>query len=314
MCLLVDYYFDILFRKISTKDLSNLQLKFVIECTTIVDPRLRALSEQGIEALAHIFYLQKNRPRLGPLIEEIVPRIAAFSEVAQNKNFFTVIHEILSHFRKRLLAKPELIGMLIDGLVKRLLISYPDAKKPRNNQKEIVTQIWNIICDVANDSKFIPAYQYDIEKVMEPLFVALQENDQVPFETDLLYYVEIVTKRSKDVSPSCWSTLKAFPKIFLRYNQLMSSLLPALNQMIINGKETLNKDPDSVLVLIQMGLEGLRPTHRKASEPNACEAALLLQLIFQYLTPAISNETWEKIIVKCLHELTETEKTYLQIK
>jgi len=93
----------------------------------------------------------------------------------------------------------------------------------------------------------------------------------------------------------------------------LSSLFPALNQIILIGRYTLSKDPSSIQALVEIGVQGLNPTHEKATEANSLEAALLLQLIFQCLG-GISGQDWERIIVACIEKLKSTDKGYLKTK
>jgi len=313
MCLFIGYYFEHLFQEKSKKEYFALQLVFITEALSDHQKGILAVSEQAIDALESIILQDNIKTIIAPIIGEIVERLSYYMEFVETPDFFDIINELFTNYKKELLADPKLISLLICGMVKRVQISNDVVKTDNKNEKIILSKIWNILRLLGRDPNFIPKYQDDIELLMEPLFNLFENDEQVSFEDDMLIYITIVTKLAQRVSDSCWKTLKTFPRIFFRSKGILSSLFPALNQIILIGRYTLSKDPSSIQALVEIGVQGLNPTHEKATEANSLEAALLLQLIFQCLG-GISGQDWERIIVACIEKLKSTDKGYLKTK
>ena len=274
-----------------------------------------AISEQAVDSLLCIFVQEETRPVLSPFVLDIAGRLAQYIIITKNPDFFEIVSEIFTSHKKQLLENPAIIGDFIEGMVKRVLKEIENLQKQEKEESEklIISKIWNIFRLIGEDKDFIPKYQEQIEKIMEPLFILFSEGNQVLYEDDMLIYVTVVTKLAKKVSPNCWMTLKAYPQIFARSKGIVSSLFPPLNQIIMYGHETISKDAGSVQTLLELGIQGLNPTHSLATPPDSCQAALLLHLCLQYLG-GISHESWEKIVFSCLEKFKSTDKGYLKTK
>jgi len=290
-----------------------MQLKFLVDCLAETGEGRRAISEQAVDSLSTVFKQNELRNKIGPLLPEVMEKLAYYIEFADTDAYFDVIEKLFTIFRKRLTENPVFIGGLISQMVKRVLIGLEDMKAigSKNAESQILNRIFGIISIISEDEGFIPQYQQEIETLFEPLLPYLDDN--APFDDDLIIYVGTTTKIAKRVSNFCWMVVKYFPRMFELSKGLFGCLFPSLNQVIIHGKPVLDQDPDSVRVFINMGIQGLNPTHKKASDSDACEAALILQLLIQY-SQAISNEDWQRIIVACLQKLNTTKKGYLKAK
>jgi hypothetical protein len=314
MCLFFGYYFENLFRGTNKREYFALQLVFITESLNDHQRGVLAVSEQAIDALESIVLQDGIKPIIAPVISEIVDKLGFFIEYVQTPDFFDIIKELFTNYKNELLADAKLISLLICGMVKRVQISNDVLKSGGDrNERIILNKIWNIFRLLATDPSFVPKYQDDIELLMDPLFSLFENDEHVSFEDDMIIYITEVTKLAQRVSDNCWRTLKAFPRIFYKSKGLISSIFPALNQIIIVGRHTLSQDPSSVQALVDMGIQGLSPTYEKAKEVNSLEAALLLQLIFQCLG-GVSGQDWERVIVACIEKLKSTDKGYLKTK
>jgi len=313
MCLFVGYYFEVLFLSPNAKEFFGMQLKFLIDCLAEREEGRRAISEQAIDSLSTVFKQNELRNKIGPFLPEVIEKLAYFIEFADNSAYFDIIEKLFTIFRKRLTQNPAFIGVLVSQMVKRILIELEDMRAihSKNAESQILNRIFGIIAIISEDEGLIPQFQQDIEKLLEPLLPYLDDN--APFDDDLIIYVTTTTKIAKRVSDFCWMVVKYFPKMFELSKGLFGSLYSSLNQVIIHGKSVLDQDPDSVRVFINMGIQGLNPTHKKATDSDACEAALILQLLIQY-SQAITNEDWQRIIVACLQKLNSTKKGYVKSK
>jgi len=313
MCLFFGYYFENLFQGTGKREFFSLQLVFITESLNDHQKGILAVSEQAIDSLESIILQDGIKPIIAPVISEIVDKLGFFIEYVQTPDFFDIIKELFTSYKKELLADAKLISLIICGMVKRVQISNEILKNGDRNERIILSKIWNIFRLLATDSSFVPKYQDDIEMLMDPLFSLFENDEHVQFEDDMIIYITEVTKLAQRVSDNCWRTLKAFPRIFYKCKGLISSIFPALNQIIIVGRHTLSQDPSSVQALVDMGIQGLNPADPRAKEVNSLEAALLLQLIFQCLG-GVSGQDWERIIVACIEKLKSTDKGYLKTK
>ena len=313
MCLFFGYYFENLFQGKDKKEFFSLQLVFVTESLNDHQRGILAVSEQAIDSLESIILQDNIKPIIAPVISEIVDKLGFFIEYVQTQDFFDIIKELFTNYKDQLLADPKLISLLICGMVKRVQISNDILKNDDRNERIILSKIWNIFRLLGSDPSFVPKYQDDIEMLMDPLFSLFENDEHVSFEDDMIIYITEVTKLAQRVSDNCWRTLKAFPRIFYKSKGLLSSIFPALNQIIIVGRHTLSQDPSSVQALVEMGIQGLNPAYERAKEVNSLEAALLLQLIFQCLG-GVTGQDWEKIVVACVEKLRSTDKGYLKTK
>lgn len=314
MCLIVGYFFEIIFQRQSQKEYLVTQLRFIVEALDVYNHEgLRAIAEQAVDALCNIFLQDNLRSKLREYLGDIIDKLASHIRVTDNVTFFDIIEELFSNYTKQLIATPDLIAILIDSMVKRIQSECQAKERSEKVQDIIFNKIWNIFREISRDTHFIPKHQEDIEKLMTPLFAYLEKDQRAPFEEEIMAYVTSVTKVSKNVSSSCWKIFKTFPTIFMRCKKLLSSVFPALNQIIIYGQTSLRKDSESLQELVEMSIQGLNPVHAQANEANVCEAALLMHLIFQYLD-SISNSDWERMLIACLEKLKTAKRAYLKTK
>ena len=312
MCLFIGYFMEVLFLRANAREFFGMQLKFLIDCLDERGEGRLAISEQAVDSLSTIFRQNELRNMIGPFLPDVIEKLGHYIEFADNAAFYDVIEKLFTIFRKRLTETPNFIGILLSQMVKRIHIECETLKNSgKKAESQILNRIWGIIQIVSEDETFIPKFQVDIEKLMEPLLPYLDDN--APFEDDLIIYVGSVTKIAKTVSEFCWNVVKAFPRMFEASKLTFGPLFTSLNQVIIYGKDVLNRDSDSVKVFVNMGIQGLNPTHKKAVESDVCEAALLLQLLIQY-SQAISPQDMEAMIVACLQKLNNAPKGYVKAK
>lgn len=311
MCLFIGYFMEVLFLRANAREFFGMQLKFLIDCLAERGSRL-AISEQAVDSLSTIFRQNELRNLIGPFLPDVIEKLGYYIEFADNAAFYDVVEKLFTIFRKRLTETPTFIGILISQMVKRIHIECETLKQSgKRAESQILNRIWGIIQIISEDESFIPKFQVDIEKLMEPLLPYLDNN--APFEDELIHYVGSVTSIAKNVSEFCWNVVKTFPRMFEASKLTFGPLFTTLNQVIIHGKELLNKDADSVKVFVDMGIQGLNPTHKKTVPSDVCEAALLLQLLIQY-SQAISPQNLEAIIVACLQKLNNSPQPYVKAK
>jgi len=292
-----------------------LQLTFVTDALTLHEQGLLSVSEQAVDSLLCLVCQDDSRPVVTPFLPDLVGRLSQYILVAKNPEFFEIILEVFTSYKRKLLENPGCIGDLIQGMVQRVLVELENLRKTEKeeSEKQIISKIWSVFIAIGEDKIFIPKYQAQVEEIMEPLFVLFANEKKVIFEDFMIIYATEVTKLSKQVSNHCWTTLKALPEIFARSKGIVASMFPLLNQFLIHGNQMISQDAESVQILVEIGVQGLNPTHPLTTETDSCQAALLLQLIIQYLGN-ISQQSWERIIVSCLDKLKSCEKGYLKTK
>jgi len=101
--------------------------------------------------------------------------------------------------------------------------------------------------------------------------------------------------------------------MFAECEFMLSNLFPALNQIIIHGDKTINSDPQSVQILIEMAVAALNPKCKQADDANVAEGGLLMQLILQYLDP-ISNEQMELMLTETYNKLVTVNEKHEFLK
>jgi len=316
VCLFLGYYFEIIFQRKNQKEFVELQLEFLVNCLSLQAPEVRAISEQAVDALSTIFQQNDQRNQIGPFLPKLIERLASYIECTNNQAYFDVIEEIFTTFRKRLLTNPVFLQQILEQLVNRSKIECELIAKDKSRGHIILNRIWAIIVDIGEEPSFIPRFQHDIEKIMEPLYKFIDIEGGAPFEEDLLKYITAVTKISKEVSPFCWSVLQVFPNIFMSSGQIFGSLFKPLNQLIIYGRARFEGEGGNNLVkiLLEMGCQGLNPTHKNANDADVCDAALILQLILQYLGGILPGE-WENMIQSVLEKLDSQQlKPFVKAK
>jgi len=306
------YYSIVLFREEGKEDMFKLLLRFLIECTGADRQNFAALSEQANESLYSMFEKENLTKSLSPFTIDILTALGTHVPSTMALKLFDTIYEIVTSFPTAISEKPELLLGLLEVLINRGKEEYEKIRSGET-KKVYLNKIWNIIRGIGEQKQYIDKYQAEIEKLLTPMFELLETNEDVDFDEDILNYATSATQISKKVSPSIWKLFQSFPKIFTRYEGMLGHLFPCLNYIIIYGSGIINQDPESIRILIEMGVAALSPKIKSADLANVSEGALFLQLILQYLRP-IPNELLENILKAVYEKLNQTKIDFLRAR
>jgi len=313
LCLFLGFYLKKLFMGPQMQENYQLYLSFLIKCSGLIDEDSQAIAEQAQNALCMLFD-EKVGPsqRILPFLGEILEEFASYIKVVQIDQFFEMIYEFTKTYQAYILENPQVFLNLLKIIVERAEEEYQEFKKDSSDENQILTTLWNTIRNIAEKPIFVQNFQENIEEILTPLFQHLEDDNNLPYENDILEYMVAVIKIRKQVTPLFWIVFKLFPKIFEKQKGMIWHLFEPLNQIIIHGKNVLNEDPETIKDLIKMLITGLNPTNIKANSANVSEAALLLQLAIQYL--AISEELWQEIIIASLNKVKVAELSFLKAR
>ena len=277
-----------------------------MECVGITHEDEQGIVEQATDSIQEMLSERGSILRLVPFISDILEKLASYIPQTLCISFFDAINEILKIYSPTLKKTPAIIGVFVSNLVERARLEYEVVRKSKGTPKLVLTKIWNIINGIGENKDFIPEFQEGIEKEMLPLFSFLETDDDLPFDDDILRYVNSTIKLSNKISPVIWNIFKLYPKIFDQRLSLVTPLFPSLNQIIVHGKDEIEGNSETIHTLVEMGIRGINTPHPDAGKSGPAMAALHFQILIQYV--GIPNEEMERMLHACLAKLNVTEK------
>lgn len=139
---------------------------------------------------------------------------------------------------------------------------------------------------------------------MKPLFEFITDPSQVEFEDEIVLVIKSFIKRKQQVSEILWQMFPHLPKVFEKNKFVFGQLLDTLNYYLLFGKEQILSNRDHRHMLIEIAKKSLFSTQPTISVHNS-EGAMLLQLIFQILSPSQAlDEFMEDILNSVMNRLT----------
>lgn len=312
MCLFLGYYAAFLFVKEDNKELFAQHVKFIIECVGCADPDIQSVPYQACQTILDMLSEKNTVFRLVPFVGEILEQLTTFVKESSCISFFDAIQEIIKMYSPALAKTPQRILNLLAVLVERAKAEYEEVKGVKNIPKLVLNKIWNIIRSVGELQDYILKFQEDIEKILIPLFSYLATDEDIPFDVDILGYVNSTVMLTKRVSPVTWEIFKIFPKIFDGFKGLITPLFPALNQIIAHGKDAIEGNYELIHTLVEMGIQGMNTTHKDAGKAGYAMAALHFQILIQYV--GIPDNEWERMLEACISRLLPNDKSFLKAR
>ena len=304
VCLMFPYYAGNVFGE-ERAEIYKDYLKFILQCLTLEGEENAALAEQASNALYTMFERQKTAASLTPYVSDIIKALATMLEGTEKLKIFDTVYEIVTDYEFQMLEDPSAFLEMLKALVERGHKEFQILQKDPDRRKLTLNKIWNIIRGIADKEEYILTLQEDIEAIIDPLLSHFEQSREIGFDEDILNYIASATACKGAVSQATWKVFSSFPKVFAEYGFMLATLFPALNQIIVHGDKTINSDPQSIQILIEMGVAALNPKCKQADDANVAEGALLLQLILQYLDPITSEQmelmltsTYEKLVSK----------------
>ena len=306
------FYASFLFKTENNQPLYAKHLEFIIQCAGCNDPQQQTVAEQANQTLLEMLTERGSVYRMIPFIAEILEKLTSYIKHSQSLAFFEVIHEIVKIYHRTLSKAPKVIGEVMLRLVERAKIEYDSQDKDNDGFTVLLSRIFSIICSIGESKDFLTAHQEDIETALLPLFSYLENDEEFPFVEYILHYMTSAIKITEKVSPTLWKIFSLFPKILEQERGLITSLFSTLNLLIVHGKNTIEENQEILHVLIDMGIKGLNPTHPDAGKAGPAMAALLFQVLIQYV--GIPNEEWERMLGACVAKLEDKDKSFLKAR
>ena len=311
-CLFLGTSAIILLKIKDNKNNFNQYIKFIVECAGSDEGSHQAVTEQANETLLEMFSDRELLIQIYKIVPEILQKLATYIPNSKSSSFFEVLHELIRMFHSIISKTENFIADIVALLVQRAVSDYETILKRIGLSKLILSKIWNILKVISETKSYIIPCRDQIEKAMTPLFTYLAGDHDVPFDSDILHFIDSTVKLTKTVSPITWDVLSTFPKILKRYDGLLTSFFPALNKIIVYGHSTIEGNDELIRMLADMGITGLNASHSDVDEASVSISALLFHILIQYV--GIPNDLWEKMLITCLEKARESQKNFVKAR
>ena len=288
-----------------------------MECSKIEDKSNEALADQANHTIQSLLDKDYFTSKFSPHVVEIFSALIKSVPHSQvTKTFDAILETIVTPdyievFMKNIDVLLELVRLLVLRIQHEL--EYLKKFPVQNTPNHIMAKCWSIIRKIGEIEEYSALHLGEFEKAMEPLLPELDNEKNELLTENLLSFVQTTIKLNKNVTPFAWKVFQHFPKIFDNFQNMLSSIFPPLNQIIVYGHGEINKDPEAIKILVEMGISGLVPSNPIADESNVSEAALLLQLILQYLQP-LTEEQFQNIIVSVIDRIPNADNDFLKAR
>lgn len=70
----------------------------------------------------------------------------------------------------------------------------------------------------------------------------MEKPEEIDFDDEIIAVMNSFIELTGVVSETDWTLLKTFPAVFEKYNQMLTSIFPSLNLMIVHGRDVIAKD------------------------------------------------------------------------
>jgi len=315
MCLFLGLSAKSLFRSQDeeSKALFTQYISFIINCAGNTEEDQLAVTEQANDSLLAILSAKVSVYRIAYLIPDILRKMITYLPTNASVTFFDVLHHTIKIYSPTIIKNEGLILEVLEPLVLRAKAEFESRKKDKGLPKLVLTKIWNTIQTIGEQGEYIIQYQDQIERLLIPLFQYVDDDSEDgPFDQDILNYVASTIKLTKRVSPITWDLFQLFPKIFKRFQGLITPLFNALTRIIVFGSEDIEKNPESIVTLVKLGIDALNSVHPDANLAGPAMAALYFQVLIQYV--GIPNESWEQMLIACLSKFKDDKKGFLKVR
>ena len=144
-------------------------------------------------------------------------------------------------YAKYIVAKPELLGLIIEALVRQVKTEVNESTKVAQKNM-IIIKCWNVIRSIGENYVYIPYFD-EIEAKLLPLYDFMEAPEKITFADEIIGLMSSMIKHLKKVSKIKWILVSTFPKIFEKNKHMFHELFPAMNLVIVYGTEDLKSEP-----------------------------------------------------------------------
>jgi len=148
----------------------------------------------------------------------------------------------------------------------------------------------------------------EIENTILPLFNFMANPKEIDFDDDIISVACTLIQKRHKISGSFQALFSVLNLTFQKYKGYLKPLIILYNHYLLNGSEFFKEIPQNIYFLIQICITSLF-SKEEPVESNNADAAILLQLILQYIDPNSLNDYLPTIISSAIKRLDESPLT-----
>lgn len=303
LALMLGYYADVLFDKDELK--FHMILNFLIDCLTYENEK-GVLALQSADTLKTIMIDVDIIIKIEATIGNYLDKFCKIMEVTKMPEVFEIILGVITTYSE--VMDNSNVTNLLNTLTKRIMTEFELCKNNNTKTNIIITHCWNVIRAIVEQNCFYPIMIDEIENKIIPLFNFMTKPQEIDFDDDIISVASTLIQKRHEVSEPYKTFFVVLNLTYEKYRGYLKPLIYLYNNYLQNGSKFFKENPQNMNTLVQIGLNSLF-SNEEPVESNNADAAILVQLILQYIDPIYLGDFLPSIIASVIKRLDASPTT-----